>query len=120
MKDEEFKQSLNLSDYIARGNVTYQGVQDRWHHTFNCIARYLGFSKKSRSLLWEELARGNWEHFHLTDEEKAMTADEWLNKFKNELFYCSDRWSFDRLTRVHWVYRQYSHKVKEDSRNEGI
>ena len=112
MKDEEYKRSMDLCGYISKGDVTYQGVTDRWHHAFNCIAKYLGFSKKSRVFLWVQLAYGNWEHFHLTDEEKNLSADEWLEKFRNEVFYCSDRWSFDRLTRVHWIYRQYSRKVK--------
>ena len=111
MKDEHFKRTLDVCSYISKGDITYKGLCDRWHHAFNCIARYLGFSKKARSFLWDQLAYGNWQHYWQTEDEKNMTADEWLEKFRVELFYCSDRWSFDRLTRCHWIYRQYSRKV---------
>lgn len=36
-----------------------------------------------------------------------------LQPTTNDVMYCSDRWSLDRLTRCHWTYRQYIMEVYE-------
>ena len=92
---------------IRRGYVTPKKVEEYWHRAFNCVAKYLGFNKATRKILWEDLACGNWEHLHQTEEEKSRTPDEWLDKLYWDVFYTSDRASLDRLTRCHWMYRQY-------------
>ena len=50
---------------------------------------------------------GNWNHLWMTDDEKKKPVNEWLNDFMADVFYCSDRWSLDRLMRCHWMYRQW-------------
>jgi hypothetical protein len=92
---------------IRRGHITPKKVEEYWHRTFNCVAEYLGFNKATRKILWEDLVMGNWEKLHQTDEECRKTPDEWLEKLEGEVWYCSDRWSLDRLTRCHWLWRQY-------------
>lgn len=104
---EPFNQSFVLVNYIKAGNCRPQKVEEHWHRTFSCVAKYLGFNKSTRKVLWEELAYGNWSHLHKTEEEDKRTPEEWLEKLQYDVFYCSDRWSLDRLTRCHWLYRQY-------------
>lgn len=104
---EPFNQSFVLVNYIKAGNCRPQKVEEHWHRTFSCVAKYLGFNKATRKVLWEELVCGNWERLHTTEEEDKLTPEEWLEKLRYEVFYCSDRWSLDRLTRCHWLYRQY-------------
>ena len=105
---EPYRQSCILSNYTKTpDNCTPQKVEEYWHRTFSCVAKYLGFNKATRKILWEELVYGNWERLHTTEEEQKLTPQEWLRKLHYEVFYCSDRWSLDRLTRCHWLYRQY-------------
>ena len=119
---QPYEQSMALCGYIGvkswslddeppvelrRGHVTPKKVEECWHRAFNCVAKYLGFNKATRKILWEDLACGNWEHLHQTEEEKSRTPDEWLDKLYWDVHYCSDRWALDRLTRCHWLWRQY-------------
>lgn len=101
---EPFVQSDALIKYIERGNCRPKKVTEYWHRVFNCVAKYLGFNKATRKVLWDELVLGNWRLLH-SDEQK--TADDWLNDLYYDVMYCSDRWSLDRLTRCHWMYRKY-------------
>lgn len=87
-------------------------VQDSWHLIFQEVAGFLGFDGTAIDILWNTLVIGNWEHLHATDEEKALSEADALKAFKSDVFYCSDRWSLDRLTRCHWLYRQYMRKAK--------
>lgn len=100
--------SMELCAYLKKGDCTQKGVESRWHKTFSLVLAYLGpFPRATRSYLWDELVIGNWERLHLTDEEQRMPPDHWLEKLRWEIWYCSDRWSLDRLTRCHWLYRAY-------------
>lgn len=108
---EPYDQSFVLVRYIKASNCSPQKVEKHWHRTFNCVAKYLGFNKPTRKILWNELVYGNWEHLHTTEDESKMTPEAWLEKLHYEVAYCSDRWSLDRLTRCHWLYRQYMRSV---------
>ena len=105
---EPYEQSIALCRYIQRSHVTPEKVEEYWYRAFNCVAKYLGFNKATRRILWEDLVMGNWRRLHQTDEESRYTPEKWLDKLYWEVTYCSDRWSLDRLTRCHWLWRQYS------------
>ena len=49
---------------------------------------------------------GNWERMHLTSLEMWINADTFANVLLDEVWYCSDRWSWDRVIRVQWLYRR--------------
>lgn len=106
---EPFDQSAALVNYISNAGVHCkpESVLVMWKRTFCCVAKYLGFNRATRRILWEELVRGNWKRLHQTTEEESKTAEEWLEMFCGDVAYCSDRWSLDRLTRCHWLFRQY-------------
>lgn len=105
---ESFNQSFALVHYTeAPESCSLQKVDEYWHRTFSCVARHLGFNKATTKILWEELAEGNWDRLHTTEEEQKMTPEEWLERLHCQVFYCSDRWSLDKLMRCHWLYRQY-------------
>ena len=92
-----------------------QIIKESWHRTFSCVAKSLGFKKAARRILWDNLADGNWEHFHLTDEEEKLTSQQWLEALCWDVWYCSDRWTLDRLTRCHWKFRQYMYAVWKET-----
>lgn len=100
-------QSMVLAEYINQGNCTPEKVTEYWHRAFCCVAKYLGFNAATRRILWEELVAGNWSRLHLSYDEGLNTSDDWLRDFCWDVVYCSDRWSLDRLTRCHWLYRMY-------------
>lgn len=104
---------VSLTRY-CKGNVTVSGVEARWRAVFTQVCRSFGMNKAAIRLMWEELAYGNWEHLHQTDNERSMDADWWLTEFRSDVFYCSDRWSLDRLMRCHWKFRQWKRKVELD------
>ena len=104
---QPYEQSMALCRYIKGGNCKPEKVEEYWHRAFMCISKHLGFDKAARRILWEDLVCGNWEHLHQTEDEMERTADEWLEELRGDVFYTSDRASLDRLTRCHWLYRQY-------------
>jgi 4'-phosphopantetheinyl transferase EntD len=55
----------------------------------------------------ESLAR-----YTMNDAEMEYTPDHWLACLGDDVWYCSDRWCLDRLTRCHWLYRKYMECVE--------
>lgn len=104
-----YDKSMELFKYIHNNdNVDSDKVARMWNATFNCVLKEMGLPKKARRFLWDNLVRGNWRRLYLMDDEVKRTPKEWLEDFHWDVFYCSDRWSFDRLTRCHWMYRAWS------------
>ncbi len=107
MYDIQIEQCCKLSCYIREHHdLANDELTNRWKSAFFLIAKRMGFNKEGRRYLWEQLAEGNWEHLHQTKEENMWSRAKWLDNFASDLWYCSDRMSFDRLTRLHWQYRQ--------------
>lgn len=111
--EQAYWQSMAFCRAATR-HASPQAIEESWHRAFSCVAKSLGVNKKVRKILWDNLAVGNWAHFHPTDEEAKLTACERLEKLHWDVFYCSDRWSLDRLTRCHWAFRQYMHAAREE------
>lgn len=107
MSIDAFDKAMDLCDYLktAGADVEDRVLYRMWHAVFSRVLRERGYNRKSIGHMWEELVLGNWKRLHLTDEERRRTRGEWLEDFRSEVFYCSDRWSLDRLARCHWMYR---------------
>lgn len=111
---DAYKRSMELYRYIGRERwPSSDEIERLWRQVFEAVLVRERFTRKAIDYMWRELAQGNWERLHQTDEERSLSPDEWLGRFREELFYCSDRWSLDRLTRCHWLWRQYKWKVDE-------
>lgn len=113
---EPYDQSMALCRYIkdAGTSCNPKSVEEMWHRTFCCAARELGFNRATRRILWEELVGGNWARLHRTIEEDDYSVERWLKLLRDDVFYCSDRWSLDRLTRCHWLFRRYMDATRRD------
>lgn len=111
---DSMRESCGLHRYIETESATPEGVGRRWRQVFNCVCRDFGFTRKQRKYLWENLVLGNWGHLHQTEEESEKPTSRWLEELSWDVFYCSDRWSMDRLTRCHWTYRQYREAVEHE------
>lgn len=105
--DIQIEECCKLSCYICEHhNITNGELARRWKSVFFLITKRMGFNELGRQYLWDYLVEGNWEHFHQTEEERTWKREKWLEEFSFDLWYCSDRMSLDRLTRLHWMYRQ--------------
>lgn len=91
-------------DDMAQGDENPTRVTKGWHNVFCTVLSDMGFPKKARKYLWDNMLGGNWSRLHLTEDEEAVTGAEWLGALRDDVWYCSDRWTFDRLMRCHWRY----------------
>lgn len=114
---QSYHQSMALCAYIDACPATviakkHKDVAEMWSRVFFNVARELGFNKATRRILWRDLVVGNWDRLHLTEDEREMAPHEWIQALRSDVWYCSDRWSLDRLARCHWLYRQYVMSIK--------
>lgn len=104
---DPYEASIRVCELAKEGRCHPGAIEQAWREAFGAAARHLGFTRKDASLLWGELACGDWDRLHLTEAEQGKPASDWLDGFASEVFYCSDRWSLDRLARAHWAFRMY-------------
>ncbi len=80
------------------------------------ICRYnFRLSRKQALLLCDSLGQGNWEKLWPTSEEKTMPTDEICRVFIWDIYYCSDRMSWDRLVRINWQYHRLLRRMEEEN-----
>lgn len=105
--DIQIKRCCNLANYINDNcNISNKELTARWKEIFFLSTKLMRFNKEGRRLLWNKLSGGYWNHFRQTGIEKTWDRDRWLREFSTDLFYYSDRMSFNSLTKLHWTYRQ--------------
>ncbi len=69
-------------------------------------------SRRQSLLLCDTLGQGNWKKMWLTPEEEAESTEKICQAFIWDIFYCSDRISWDRLTRINWQYQRLLKRMK--------
>jgi len=85
---------------------------EKWFACFEYTLKHLNkdFNKSlTKSLFWDfEMSNSkmfwienNPEYKHLKNKYKEL-----FEKFSDDAEYCSDRMSFDRLFRLHWLFRE--------------
>ena len=91
-----------------------QEILDKYPKMFEAICIYnFKLPNRIRNDLFDNLCKGNWEHLWETEEEKKMTIAELCYELRGEVFYCSDRMSWDRLCRIHWIWQRIAHRLWE-------
>ena len=108
---DAYEHSMALCRYIRTPDCSPAEVERLWRQAFEAVLIAQRFTRRAIDWMWEELAVGCWKRLWPTDEEKERTAGEWLREFAGDVFYCSDRWSLDRLARCHWAWRRYMEAV---------
>lgn len=68
-------------------------------------------SRKQALLLCDNLGQGNWKKMWLTPEEEQEPTEEICRDFIGDIFYCSDRMSWDRLARINWQYQRLLKRI---------
>ena len=96
----------------------------KWRRAFRLSMRYLGIGRRAANKLfwWGNYHHDhgpsgysgwghNWKRLHMTDEEAAWSAEECRRCLSWETMYSSDRMTFDRLFRRHWLFGCCMHKL---------
>lgn len=92
----------------------WQEILDKYPKMFDAICIYnFKLPNRIRNDLFDNLCKGNWEHLWETEEEKKMTIAELCYELRGEVFYCSDRMSWDRLCRIHWLWQRIARRLWE-------
>lgn len=75
------------------------------------------FKLTRKQALWlcDTLGQGNWKKMWLTPEEEQEPTEEICRVFIGDIFYCSDRLSWDRLTRINWQYQRLLKRIENES-----
>lgn len=110
----EFYKKYNKSDNLDIAKTHSRQLMEDWHKCFKTICWSFGINKHDANFLFENLIQFNWKKLHPNDYEEEQQAEHWIEKLASDVFYCSDRWSMDRLMRNHWRYRMAISRLHEN------
>lgn len=109
IKEIEEKREADYYDTMATmiENKNFESMLDDWYACFDYIlssfrAEYTG---GIISDLFFNFSMCNWNALHIENTEYAtLTQEELRTKFAYECSYMSDRTSYDRLFKAHWLF----------------
>lgn len=106
------------------GRKSWRLIVDYYPQLFEAICRYnFKLPKRIIKSMFTDLCYGNWKRLWETEEEHKKTVSDLCEDLRCEVGYCSDRMSWDRLIRIHWIWQciqlrldlnQDSFELKED------
>lgn len=105
--NEYYKAMAEFGNGIPVGD--FNKIHRIWYSCFSCILK--GLHKDYTDGLVQDLfysfAMCNWKDLHLEQSQyKGFTNISLYKEFCSEALYISDRISYDRLFRTHWLFRQ--------------
>lgn len=107
----EMAYALGDGLYKLRDETDYKRVRDDWHEIFVHAAKAFGIDYRSIDFLWENMAIGSVDYDETTEGKKYPSVRDKFQAFQQEVYFSFNQWSFDRLTRCHWRYRQYMRSI---------
>ena len=110
MKEQDYYDLMeNMGD-------DFETIHANWKKCFAHILNELStFTPESIESLFYHFDMDNWPALHQENTEyKDMSKEQLSDAFKGQCWYISDRISYDRLFRTHWLFRQ---AFKEELRN---
>lgn len=102
------------SDLEKTDEVLLEIAKEYRHTICPALCKY-NFQLSRKQALWlcDTLGEGNWKKMWLTEEEKNESGEEICKGLLGDIFYCSDRMSWDRLARINWQYQRLLRRVRE-------
>jgi len=101
---------INKIDKFIKGlsnSTDFNQTMNIWFWFFKYTLKRDGFNNKSIKELFYHWEMANWKAMHQENTEyKGKTKEELFDFFVGDAAYCSDRMSYDRLFRCHWLFRQ--------------
>ena len=86
---------------------TFEEILPNWRLCFSYFLLPKGFEEPAIKDLFFEFEMDNWKALHKENTRYAgYSKEELIESFKAECSYISDRMSYDRLFRAHWLFRQ--------------
>lgn len=95
----------NISDNIKDAKQ----IEKDWKWIFiHIITEMLpSLTEEDAEVMFNKYEMCNFKPWNKDNTEYAhLSKEEMLKEFKDDLYYCSDRMTFDRLFRCHWLYQQ--------------
>lgn len=90
---------------------SFKKLYPLWYCCFIYAMAKRGVNRKSAHSIFYNFIMDNWDALHLENTKYAnYKRNELLESFKGECCYISDRLSFDRIFRTHWLFLQVFNK----------
>lgn len=106
------KAYYNLINKFAHLETSEETIA-MYPEVFRAMCSYnFKLNKQTIDDMFESLAYGNWNRFWETDEDKKKNIDELCEELRSEVFYISDRMSWDRLIRTHWIWQRIMDRMR--------
>ena len=101
--ERAYKMSCEFVKTIGKPEIKPDDVRADFVATVDSICEYLGYGKVGR-LLVSDMFYGGWVKINPDPIELEHGPTYWRVTLKNDMLYCSDRWSLGRLLRCVWAY----------------
>ena len=88
-------------------------IKNNWRQCFKFILKRfnVGFTDKTINSLFDDFEMDNWSDLHIENTKyKDCNKEELYDEFEFEIGYCSDRMSYDRLFRIHWLFKRWEER----------
>lgn len=99
--------------------MKFKEVHEKWYKCFSYILKSfkVGYTEKTIKSLFYDFEMCNWKAMWKENSEyKGHSKKQMFESFISECSYVSDRTSYDRLFRTHWLFlntfEKEIHKVK--------
>lgn len=104
----------NYCDAKKTPEVLLNVAKEYRHHICPALCKY-NFQLTRKQALWlcDTLGEGNWKKMWRTQEDEDESDEDICNGLLGDIFYCSDRMSWDRLARINWQYQNLLKRVRK-------
>lgn len=95
----------------------FETLHENWRKCFEYILKSFncGFTSEAIDNLFYNFNMLNWKELWIENSEyKNYSKEKLIESFTLECFYISDRTSFDRLFRTHWLFRKAFYEELEN------
>ena len=120
------KRDFDACDYCCKWVARHKGtepaevMEDYPKMMCKVLRHKFGLSKSAAKVFVRTACEGNWLKLHETDVEKHVGSDVYADMILAEVRYCSDRWSYDRVLRVQWLYMRLVWACRKDEEMEDL
>lgn len=103
MTEKEYYKTMGKFD----PRMDFETIHKNWFECFSYILKSfkVGFNSKAIKSMFYHFDMANWKALHKENTEyKDCDKQKLIKKFCGECWYISDRASYDRLFRTHWLF----------------
>lgn len=100
-----------VSDHDERSPLSV--VEDYPKMMRRVLMEKFGMSRRAANSFIRGACEGNWERMHETSVERKVDAKEYSKMLLGDVFYCSDRWGWDRVIRIQWLYKRLEWRLRD-------